>query len=98
VQSQRGAVRKQLSAHVQRCFNSAEAQIMAATRNAGIVQTMDLGGPRRSHGQLEVVLREWSAPGAPISVDVPQRAARLAQDSGCSPTLPRSCCCSTGDA
>jgi LysR family transcriptional regulator for bpeEF and oprC len=68
-QFQRGAVRKQLTLAFNVAFNSVEAQIMAATRNAGIVQTMDLVvAEALATGRLEVVLREWSAPGAPISV------------------------------
>jgi LysR family transcriptional regulator for bpeEF and oprC len=68
-QFQRGAVRKQLSLTFHVAFNSVEAQIMAAIRNAGIVQTMDLVvAEALATGRLEVVLREWSAPGAPISV------------------------------
>jgi len=68
-QFQRGAVRKQLSLTFNVAFNSVEAQIMAAIRNAGIVQTMDLVvAEALATGRLEVVLREWSAPGAPISV------------------------------
>ncbi len=68
-QFQRGALRKQLSLTFSVAFNSVEAQIMAAIRNAGIVQTMDLVvAEALATGRLEVVLREWSAPGAPISV------------------------------
>jgi LysR family transcriptional regulator for bpeEF and oprC len=68
-QFQRGTVRKQLSLTFNVAFNSVEAQIMAAIRNAGIVQTMDLVvAEALATGRLEVVLREWSAPGAPISV------------------------------
>jgi len=68
-QFQRGALRKQLSLRFGVAFNSVEAQIMAAIRNAGIVQTMDLVvAEALATGRLEVVLREWSAPGAPISV------------------------------
>ncbi len=68
-QFQRGTVRTQLSLTFNVAFNSVEAQIMAAIRNAGIVQTMDLVvAEALATGRLEVVLREWSAPGAPISV------------------------------
>jgi LysR family transcriptional regulator for bpeEF and oprC len=68
-QFQRGAVRKQLSLTFNVAFNSVEAQIMAAIRSAGIVQTMDLVvAEALATGKLEVVLRDWSAPGAPISV------------------------------
>jgi LysR family transcriptional regulator for bpeEF and oprC len=50
-------------------FNSVEAQILAAIRGAGIIQTMDLVvAEALANGKLEVVLRDWSAPGAPISV------------------------------
>src|SRR6266853_585948 len=66
---QRGTARKQLSLPFNVAFNSVEAQIMAAIRGAGIVQTMDLVvAEALATGRLEVVLRDWSAPGAPISV------------------------------
>jgi LysR family transcriptional regulator for bpeEF and oprC len=66
---QRGTVRKQLSLPFNVAFNSVEAQIMAAIRGAGVVQTMDLVvAEALATGRLEVVLRDWSAPGAPISV------------------------------
>src|SRR6266478_6546480 len=68
-QFQRGALRTQLSLTFNVAFNSVEAQVMAAIRNAGIVQTMDLVvAEALATGRLEAVLREWSAPGAPISV------------------------------
>ncbi len=66
---QRGTARKQLSLPFNVAFNSVEAQIMAAIRGAGVVQTMDLVvAEALATGRLEVVLRDWSAPGAPISV------------------------------
>ena len=66
---QRGTARKQLSLPFNVAFNSVEAQIMAAIRSAGIVQTMDLVvAEALATGKLEVLLRDWSAPGAPISV------------------------------
>jgi LysR family transcriptional regulator for bpeEF and oprC len=66
---QRGAARKQLSLPFNVAFNSVEAQIMAAIRSAGIVQTMDLVvAEALATGRLEVLLRDWSAPGPPISV------------------------------
>ena len=66
---QRGAARRQLSLPFNVAFNSVEAQIMAAIRGAGVVQTMDLVvAEALATGRLEVVLRDWSAPGAPISV------------------------------
>ncbi len=66
---QRGTARKQLSLPFNVAFNSVEAQITAAIRGAGVVQTMDLVvAEALATGRLEVVLRDWSAPGAPISV------------------------------
>jgi len=66
---QRGAVRKQLTLPCNVAFNSVEAQISAAIRGAGCVQSMDLAvAEALAAGKLEVVLSEWSAPGAPISV------------------------------
>ena len=66
---QRGALRRQLSLPFNVAFNSVEAQIMAALRGVGIVHTMDLVvAEALAAGRLEAVLREWSAPGAPISV------------------------------
>jgi len=66
---QRGTARKQLCLPFNVAFNSVEAQIMAAIRGAGVVQTMDLVvAEALATGRLEVVLRDWSAPGAPISV------------------------------
>jgi LysR family transcriptional regulator for bpeEF and oprC len=66
---QRGAVRRQLQLPCNVAFNAAEAQILAAVRGAGIVQSMDLlAAEALAAGKLEVVLSEWSAPGAPISV------------------------------
>jgi len=50
-------------------FNSVEAQISATIRGAGVVQSMDLVvAEALVSGKLTAVLREWSAPGAPISV------------------------------
>ena len=68
-QFQRGALRRQLSPKFTVAFNSVEALIMAAVRGAGIAQAMDLvAAEALAAGRLEAVLREWSAPGAPISV------------------------------
>jgi LysR family transcriptional regulator for bpeEF and oprC len=68
-QFQRGTVRRQLAFPCSVAFNSVEAQIMAALRGAGIVQSMDLVvAEALAGGKLELVLRDWSAPGAPISV------------------------------
>ena len=73
---QHGAQRRQLRLPFNVAFNSVEAQIMAAIRGAGIVQSMDLVvAEALAGGKLEVVLREWSAPGKSISV-VCRRALR----------------------
>jgi len=68
-QFQRGTVRRQLKLPFNVAFNAAEAQLLAALRGAGIAQSMDLlAAEALAAGKLEVVLREWSAPGAPIYV------------------------------
>jgi LysR family transcriptional regulator, regulator for bpeEF and oprC len=68
-QFQRGALRRQLSPKFNVAFNSVEALLMAAVRGAGIAQAIDLvAAEALAAGRLEVMLREWSAPGAPISV------------------------------
>jgi LysR family transcriptional regulator, regulator for bpeEF and oprC len=73
---QRGLQRRALSLPFNVAFNSVEAQILAANRGAGIVQAMDLVvAEALAHGKLRVILREWSAPGAAISV-VCRRALR----------------------
>jgi len=75
-QFQRGTQRRQLQLPFNVAFNSVEAQILAANRGAGIVQSMDLVvAEALAAGKLEIILREWSAPGAPISV-VCRRALR----------------------
>src|SRR5262249_10479166 len=66
---QRGGVRRQLALPFNVAFNSVAAQISAALRRPGTVQSMDMAvAEALAAGKLEVVLREWSAPGAPISV------------------------------
>lgn len=66
---QRGKVRRQLGLPFSVAFNAVEAQIMAAIRGVGIVQTMDLVvAEALVAGKLEALLQEWSAPGASISV------------------------------
>ena len=68
-QFQRGTVRRQLKLPFNVAFNAAEGQLLAALRGAGIAQSMDLlAAEALAAGKLEVVLREWSAPGAPIYV------------------------------
>ena len=66
---QRGTQRLRLSLPVSIAFNSAEAEIRAAIRGAGVVQSMDLMvAEALALGRLQVVLPDWSAPGKPISV------------------------------
>jgi LysR family transcriptional regulator for bpeEF and oprC len=66
---QRGAQRIRLALPFNIAFNSAEAEIRAAIRGAGIVQAMDLVvAEALALGRLQVVLPEWSAPGKPVSV------------------------------
>jgi LysR family transcriptional regulator, regulator for bpeEF and oprC len=66
---QRGTLRRQLSLPFSVAFNSVEAQVSATIRGAGITQIVDLvAAEALVSGKLELVLREWSAPGAPISI------------------------------
>jgi LysR family transcriptional regulator, regulator for bpeEF and oprC len=66
---QRGVQRKRLTLPFNIAFNSAEAEIRAAIRGAGVVQSMDLMvAEALASGRLQVILPEWSAPGKPISV------------------------------
>jgi len=66
---ERGAQRKRLSLPFNIAFNSGEAQIRAAIRGAGIVQSMDMMvAEALATGRLQVILPEWSAPGKAISV------------------------------
>jgi LysR family transcriptional regulator, regulator for bpeEF and oprC len=69
---QKGSVRRQLVFPCNVAFNSADARIKAAAHGAGIVQSMDLlVAEALASGRLEVVLKEWSAEGAPISIAYP---------------------------
>jgi LysR family transcriptional regulator for bpeEF and oprC len=66
---QRGAVRRQLQLPFSVSFNSVEARILAALRGVGIVQSPDIMvAEALAAGRLQVVLPEWSAPGAPLMV------------------------------
>jgi LysR family transcriptional regulator for bpeEF and oprC len=66
---QRGTVRRQLQLPFSVSFNSVEARILAALRGVGIVQSMDIMvAEALAAGRLQVVLPEWSAPGAPLMV------------------------------
>jgi len=66
---ERGTQRMRLGLPFNIAFNSAEAEIRAAIRGAGLVQAMDLiVAEALALGRLQVVLPDWSAPGKPISV------------------------------
>jgi LysR family transcriptional regulator, regulator for bpeEF and oprC len=66
---QRGTERRQMQLPFSVSFNAADARTLAAVRGVGIVQSMDLlVAEVLAAGRLQVVLKEWSAPGAPISV------------------------------
>jgi LysR family transcriptional regulator for bpeEF and oprC len=66
---QRGSQRVRLGLPFNIAFNSAEAEIRAAIRGAGLVQAMDLiVAEALALGRLQVVLPDWSAPGKPLSV------------------------------
>jgi LysR family transcriptional regulator for bpeEF and oprC len=66
---QRGTVRRQLQLPFSVSFNSVEARILAALRGVGIVQSTDIMvAEALAAGRLQVVLPEWSAPGAPLMV------------------------------
>ncbi len=66
---QRGTVRRQLQLPFNVSFNAPEARIQAAVRGVGIVQSIDLMvAEALAAGRLQVVLHEWSAPGAPLLV------------------------------
>jgi DNA-binding transcriptional LysR family regulator len=66
---QRGPQRVRLALTYNIAFNSAEAEIRAAIRGAGVVQAMDLVvAEALALGRLQVVLPDWSAPGKPLSV------------------------------
>jgi LysR family transcriptional regulator for bpeEF and oprC len=69
---QKGQARRQLPFRFNVAFNSAEARTLAATRGAGIVQTIDLlVAELLVSGRLQVVLKEWSADGSSISIVYP---------------------------
>ncbi|HYM43474.1 MAG TPA: LysR family transcriptional regulator [Steroidobacteraceae bacterium] len=66
---QRAGKARQLALPFSVAFNTPEAQMLAAVRGGGITQTMDLlAAEALAVGKLELVLREWSAPGPPLSV------------------------------
>jgi len=69
---QKGPIRKTLGFRFNVAFNSPDARILAAIRGGGIVQTVDLlVAEALASGRLEVVLKEWSADGGPISIVYP---------------------------
>ncbi|MGO9803794.1 MAG: LysR substrate-binding domain-containing protein [Steroidobacteraceae bacterium] len=66
---QRGTVRRQLQLPFSVSFNAVEARIQAAVGGVGIVQSIDLMvAEALAAGRLQVLLPEWSAPGAPLLV------------------------------
>lgn len=69
---QKGRHRFQAALSFAVAFNTAEAQVNAAVRGVGIVQTSDMlvASHVVSH-RLDILLNAWSAEGAPISVVYP---------------------------
>jgi LysR family transcriptional regulator for bpeEF and oprC len=69
---QRGNSRRQLSLPSAVAFNASEPVIATAIAGGGILQTSDmLVAKAIVSGQLEIVLRDWTADGAPISIVYP---------------------------
>jgi LysR family transcriptional regulator, regulator for bpeEF and oprC len=69
---QKGRHRLALTLPFALAFNTAEAQVNAAIRGAGIVQTSDmLLANHVVARRLEIILSAWSAEGAPISIVYP---------------------------
>jgi LysR family transcriptional regulator, regulator for bpeEF and oprC len=69
---QRGNSRRQLSLPSAVAFNATEPVIATAIAGGGIMQTSDmLVAKAIVSGQLEIVLRDWTAEGAPISIVYP---------------------------
>jgi LysR family transcriptional regulator for bpeEF and oprC len=69
---QRGTSRRQLSLPSAVAFNASEPVISTAIAGGGIMQTSDmLVAKAIVSGQLEIVLRDWTADGAPISIVYP---------------------------
>jgi LysR family transcriptional regulator, regulator for bpeEF and oprC len=69
---QRGTSRRQLALTSAVAFNASEPVISTAIAGGGIMQTSDmLVAKAIVSGQLEIVLRDWTADGAPISIVYP---------------------------
>ncbi len=69
---QKGPVRKALKLPFTLAFNAHEAPISAAIRGVGIVQTVDvLVAEATASRRLEVILKDWSAEGTPLSIVYP---------------------------
>jgi LysR family transcriptional regulator for bpeEF and oprC len=69
---QRGTSRRQLSFPHAVAFDTPEPVIATAIAGGGIIQTSDLLLAKAIvSGQLEIVLRDWTADGAPISIVYP---------------------------
>jgi LysR family transcriptional regulator for bpeEF and oprC len=69
---QSGATRKTLKLPFALAFNAHEAPISAAIRAAGIVQANDMMvADALVSGRLQIVLKDWSAVGMPLSIVYP---------------------------
>jgi LysR family transcriptional regulator, regulator for bpeEF and oprC len=69
---QRGNSRRQLALPSAVAFNATEPVIATAIAGGGILQTSDmLVAKAIVSGQLEILLRDWTAEGAPISIVYP---------------------------
>lgn len=69
---QSGSAKKTLKLPFALAFNAHEAPISAAIRAAGIVQTSDMMvADALVSGRLEIVLKDWSAVGLPMSIVYP---------------------------
>ena len=69
---QQGAARKQLKLPFVLAFNNHEAPISVTIRGAGIMQTVDmLVADGLANGKLNLLLKDWSAEGPPVSIVYP---------------------------
>jgi LysR family transcriptional regulator for bpeEF and oprC len=69
---QKGADRRAVKVPFALAFNSHEAPIYAAMRGVGIVQSVDvLVAEALANRKLEIILKDWSAEGTPLSIVYP---------------------------
>ena len=69
---QKGSDRRAMKVPFALAFNSHEAPIYAAIRGVGIVQTVDvLVAEALANRKLEIILKDWSAEGTPLSIVYP---------------------------